>query len=540
MTRCAIYTRYSSTLQNASSLDDQERECRVYAERNGWEVVEIYSDAAISGGSGNRPGYQKLRSHARSGKFDVVLAEAIDRLSRRLADIAELHDELSFHDIRLFTKGQDEISKVHVAMMGMIAEQYNADLAEKTKRGQVGRILAGKTAGGRGYGYAIGEPGDRVIDQAKAKIVERIFRDYASGLSPREIAGRLNEEGIPGPTDMVWRDTTIRGQRDRGTGILNNDAYVGKLIYGRTAYRKNPKTGKRKAVPQPASKWEVTSVPELRIISDDLWDAVKTRQQLVATEMPRDVNGNALNRLHRKTHLLSGLVICGQCGGPMAITANGRYGCSAYRSSRSCNNARTIPRVEVERRVLSGLRQRLFDTNLVGEFVHEFEHQVRQLRKSQVDQAQVDRKRLVEIDTQIDRLVDAIAAGTATTSVTERIRQLEREQTELRTQVGLITENENVVTIPNVATVYKRRIECLIDGLSDKAIRQEAIEMIQSMIDSIVITPNESGFEIDLRGDLAGILTLMDTKTELPNTESAGSSLSVVAGVGFEPTTFRL
>ncbi len=540
MTRCAIYTRYSSHNQREASLADQERECREYAARNGWDVVEVYSDAAISGGSDQRPSYQRLLNDARSRKFGIVLAEALDRLSRRLADTAKLHDELSFLEIRLFTKDQGEITKMHTAIMGLMAEQYVTDLREKTKRGQRGRILEGMTAGGLGYGYTVGGPGERSINPDHTDIVQRIFREYASGVSPREVAKRLNSDGVPGPRSKTWKDTTIRGQRDRGTGVLNNSAYIGKLIYGRTAYVKDPHTGKRVARPQPEDKWIVTEVPELRIVDNDLWDAVKTRQNAVTRKMPRDTSGNPMNRAHRKTHVLSGLVRCGVCGGSMAITAKGRYGCSSYRSSRTCTNRRTIPRVEIEERVLSGLKQRLIDTELVGEFLHEFEREVRRLRKDQAAATRRHRRRLTEIETQIERFLDAIAEGTASGSATKRIKALEIEYEELHSLLGDADQADAVVPLPNIAEVYRRRVVRLIDGLTDSAIRQEAIEIIQSMIERIIVTPVEDGFTIDLHGELGAILALVDGKQKLPDTKRAGSSLSVVAGVGFEPTTFRL
>src|SRR5690606_37683727 len=75
----------------------------------------------------------------------------------------------------------------------------------------------------------------------------RIFTDYAAGVSPREIARKLNAERVPGPRGEDWKDTTIRGQANRGTGILNNELYVGRLVYGRTRFVKDPATGKRLA-----------------------------------------------------------------------------------------------------------------------------------------------------------------------------------------------------------------------------------------------------------------------------------------------------
>ena len=261
-------------MQKETSWVDQEREAREYAESKGWEVVGVYADAAISGGSANRPEFQKLRSDAEADLLDVVLSESIDRLSRNLVVTATLHEELSFLNIRLFTIHLGEITKMHVALMGMMAEQHNSELRDKVKRGQRGRALEGKVAGGVGYGYTVGAPGERTINLEKAVVVNRIFSMYADGVSPRMIAKVLNDQGVAGPNGAIWKDTTIRGQRDRGTGVLNNEAYIGKVVYGRTEYRKNPKTGKRVSRTQPEMNWTVTEAPELRIVADELWQRV--------------------------------------------------------------------------------------------------------------------------------------------------------------------------------------------------------------------------------------------------------------------------
>ena len=97
MTRAALYARYSSDNQNAASIADQVRLCREQAEREGWSVVETYQDAALSGASVTlRPGVQALLQDALAGRFDVVLAEALDRVSRDQADVATLFKHLRF------------------------------------------------------------------------------------------------------------------------------------------------------------------------------------------------------------------------------------------------------------------------------------------------------------------------------------------------------------------------------------------------------------------------------------------------------------
>ena len=108
----AIYARYSSDNQSETSIEDQVRVCRRYAALQGFTVVARYEDAAISGASTLRPGYQKLLEDARKGAFDIVLAEALDRLSRDLADVATLYKNLSYQGIRLWTVAEGEITEL--------------------------------------------------------------------------------------------------------------------------------------------------------------------------------------------------------------------------------------------------------------------------------------------------------------------------------------------------------------------------------------------------------------------------------------------
>ena len=109
--------------------------------------------------------------------------------------------------------------------------------------------------------------------------MRRIFEAYATGRSPRAIAAQLNWEGVPGLRGKEWRDTTIRGHITRGAGILNNELYVGRRVWDRQTYRKDPATGRRRSKLKRAEQVLVVEVPELRIVEDDLWDAVKARQR---------------------------------------------------------------------------------------------------------------------------------------------------------------------------------------------------------------------------------------------------------------------
>jgi site-specific DNA recombinase len=298
LVRAAIYARFSSENQSASSIADQIEVCSRYITKNGWTMVTTYSDTAMSGASRFRPGYQQLLADLDCGLFDVVVVEALDRLGRKLADIADLHDRCTFAGITLVAVNVGEITAMHIGMLGTTAQLYLSDLKQKTWRGQLGRALQGKVPGGKAYGYDLvtAATGERQINPVEAEIVSRIFAEFANGHSPRAIAKRLNAEGVPGPGGRPWGDTTIRGQAERGTGVLNNALYVGRLEWNRCSYVKDPRTGKRVARPNPRQKWEITDVPQLRIVDDELWQRVKARQETLRFAIGRDAGGNALNR----------------------------------------------------------------------------------------------------------------------------------------------------------------------------------------------------------------------------------------------------
>ena len=172
------------------------------------------------------------------------------------------------------------VNELHVGLKGTMNALFLKDLAQKTRRGLQGRVLQGLSGGGVCYGYDLvaGETGSRRVNANQAKGVQAIFREFAAGLSPRAIAKKLNQKGIAGPSGRPWRDTTIRGHFGRGTGILNNELYIGRLIWNRLTYLKDPKTGRRRSRHNPPEKWIVQDVPDLRVVDDDLWQAVKARQ----------------------------------------------------------------------------------------------------------------------------------------------------------------------------------------------------------------------------------------------------------------------
>src|SRR6478752_570671 len=279
--KVAIYARYSSDNQRDASIADQLRICRAFAERQGWAIADEYSDHAVSGATLLRPGFQSLMRDALNKRLDVVLAESLDRFSRDQEDTAGLFKRLTFAGVNIVTLAEGDITHLHIGFKGTMNALFLKDLAEKTHRGLRGRIEDGKSAGGLCYGYRVVKAlsggtvttGEREIVPGEARIVDRIFRQFIAGVSPKQIAKNLNREAVPGPSGGPWSPSTIYGNAKRGTGILNNELYVGRLVWNRLRYVKNPDTGKRVSRLNPEAEWMRKEVPQLRIVSDGSWAA---------------------------------------------------------------------------------------------------------------------------------------------------------------------------------------------------------------------------------------------------------------------------
>ena len=196
-------------------------------------MVADFSDAAASGGSlHGRPGLADCIARGRSGAFAGILVELLDRISRSLADTSDLHRRLTFNGIKLLTVADNgEVPMLMVGVKAALSQQFLVDLAQKTKRGQSGRVRAGAIPGGKSYGYDL-VAGDvrglRTINDREAAIVLRIFTEYAQGRSPLAIVADLNREGVAAPRGGAWNASTLIGSSTRENGILAKQPLPGR------------------------------------------------------------------------------------------------------------------------------------------------------------------------------------------------------------------------------------------------------------------------------------------------------------------------
>ncbi len=549
MIRAAIYARFSTQMQSSASIADQIRLCRERAVRDGWEVCETFEDRAISGASLLRPGLQGLIAGANAKLFDVVVAEALDRLSRDQADVAALYKRLTFAGVSIVTLAEGEINELHVGLKGTMNQLFLKDLADKTRRGLRGRVEAGLSGGGNSYGYDVvrrlagdGQPvsGERTINNAEADIIRRVFTEFADGRSPKAIARRLNAEHIPGPRGELWRDTAIRGHRMRGTGILNNELYVGRRVWNRLRYVKDPETGRRVSRLNPSDEWIHADVPELRIVDDALWDRVKARQAAIDEE-PGVVAIKATRfwEKRRQTHLLTGLLRCGCCGGGFVAVGRDYVACSAARKLATCTQRKSFRRGVLEAAVLDLMHNRLMQPDAVAAFIKAFTDEVNgQGGADAAARARATSER-GQLTRKLEGLYDAVADGLRTQGLLDKMKMLEARLAEIDEDLAAPLPPP-VRLHPNLSELYRRKTADLAATLADPDVGAGALDALRGLIERVTVYETPEGVTLDLEGALTAMIGLAQNAKSPLGSGLFGGSVKVVAGAGFEPATFRL
>src|SRR5262245_1058441 len=568
--RIAFYGRYSSDNQRDASIDDQHRVVRRWAEAHEHEIVAEFSDAAISGANVRLlSGLQEALRAAFTvpGPFEAIAVDQLSRLSRDVGDTDGIIKRLRFAGIRVIAVADgidtgDDTAKVSVTVKSLVNELYLHDLRKTTKRGLDGQFLKGYATGGRTYGYR-SEPvheagrtdshGQRIpidyritLEPSEASVVRQIFKLFLGGSGEKAIAKQLNLDHARRP----WRPNTIYL-------MLQNSKYVGRFFFNRREWRKNPETGRRVYRWRPREQWESKVIDTLKIVDDKTWEAAQRRLQNRQHLFSR--------RRSATVHLLSGLLICDRCGGRLSITAKDYYGCRNHIESGTCANDLRIRREAVEELVIRELAQRL------PEYIESLRIAAnRQSAPKAEPQAATRRRQLAQLRRQAQGVMAAIQQGrlqgraleealSTYQSIWAQVERLEHELTATRDSAGTEIHYDRAVVEDFVARLpealradVRLGREFLRETLrhvriADAGHRQRTCPICEQILGKV--TPQHLSLHgISLRdgyrrfpelGFTRGArLTIQPSPEGLLNTGEVFGL--VVAGVGFEPTTFGL
>lgn len=504
--RTAAYVRYSSDNQREASLDDQLRNCSQYCSRVGWPAPTVFSDAAISGSHAERPGYRALIAAIERGEFDVLLVDDMSRLSRDSTESGRILRRLAWHSIRLVgvSDGTDTSRDGHeldTGIRAVINEHYVRDLAKKTHRGLTGRALDGASAGGLPYGYVVTSTGQRAIDPDQAAIVRRIFDAYLAGKSARKIAGELNDEGVPSPRGETWAASAIRADHKRGLGILANPIYMGQQVWNKSHWVKHPETRRRVRRERPPSEWITSHRPELAIIDAQVFEAAKRRALGRSQAMP-------LKQGRPPRHLLSGILRCGECGGPMVAVDRYRYGCARAKESGICKSRLRIVRSDAERALVAGITRELLSEEAFSAF---HRAALDALKRNAPDLAGLQRD-LAKAKAEHANLMKAIKAGIFTASTKDELEACERTVDAAEDALSAAKAAAPVRILPAARTVWDRYARDLSNYTRDIHAARTALRALLGS--DIPVRQNEKG----------------DPVAEIAN---SSVQINVVAGAGY-------
>ena len=393
----AIYARYSSSGQREESIEGQIRECTEYAERNGLQIVKIYSDKAMTGRTDRRPSFLEMIKDSEKHLFEAVIVWKMDRFARNRYDSAVYKARLRKNGVKLcyaretIPEGAEGI--ILESIMEGFAEYYSANLSENIKRGNYDSALKHQTLGRYVLGLRKASDGTYEIDPVSSLIIKRIFSEYDAGWTMSQIIKGLNKDGFKTQKGGNFNKSSLRR-------ILSNEKYIG--VYQYMDIR------------------EENVIPP--IIDRDQFDRVQQRLQksLRSPKFRKDVR-----------YALTGKLFCGHCGMPMTgDSSTGSsgieyhwYTCNGKRAKK-CDKKRE-PKDDIEKKIARHLMDILDDQNILEQIA---DRCMEILEADSDPELEALQATLETTERRIGNLLKALADGLKYDSVTKAIHDLEEDK----------------------------------------------------------------------------------------------------------------
>lgn len=460
-----IYARYSSQGQREESIEGQLRECRIFAERNGFTIVREYTDSALTGRSDQRPAFQRMIRDAEKRQFSTVIVWKLDRFARNRYDSAMYRAKLKKAGVSIVSAREaipDGAEGIIVeSLMEGMAEYYSANLAENVRRGQYENALQRKTLGGfMPLGLQRGSDGKYAINEAEAVIVRRIFNEAAAGRSVASIVDDLNRDGFRNRNGSMFERQLVHR-------ILKNEKYTGMYRF--------------------ADIEDPEGIPP--IVSPDLFrkaNAARPRRRRSSSPEPSE------------HYLLSGKLFCGSCErlmtGEYAISKTGDrhyyYFCIGAKNHHC--SAKRIRKSWIESIVIEQISALLDSPSFLEELT--------QLVLSGVDEdLQAQRAVIAERQAALadarrkyENMIRAIEEGLITPGLRERLLDLEELTASLEEEIRALQLDLHPITRDDIeqslAELKRHR-----DQLDWQVLVDVFIDRIYYFPDHLLILLNYSG-----------------------------------------------
>lgn len=448
-----ILARYSTDQQNPDSIEVQVSKCTEWCNNNGLPILGIFADMAVSGMKDTRPQYEMMMQQLRQERADTVVIYDQSRMFRKMTAWFAFRDELTKMGVSVVSVTQPMIGKDLRDPTNFLAEGsmalFNQIWALQTRQKVMEkmRYMAnnGQHTGGKpALGYTV-ENGRLVIHEEEAAVVRRIFREYASGMSYRDIINGLNRDGLKTKRGNPFGSNSLHD-------LLHNEKYIGVLVYGASPYRED---GTRNT----HSK-DGTNV--IRI--EDAIPAIVDKEtfQKVQERMAQNKRQQGGRPVERRDYPLKGKVFCGECKAAMTVSTSKTkydyYKCTAKKRKHDCDNT-PIAVDRLEQAVVEYVRGLFRNRASADKVICIMREQAEKTQSNAVSRLRV----LIEEDKENERLlenaIDAVLNGLNSPTIKKRISELEakkdsiaREMRSLRREVDATSATE--ADIRNLFEMY--------------------------------------------------------------------------------------
>lgn len=473
--KAVIYARYSSEKQQEISIDGQLRVCQEFAAREGYEVVDTYTDRALSASRDveRREDFQRMIRDSARRRFEVVIVYKFSRFARNRYDSAVYKARLRQNGVRVVSACEPISANPEGALIEGIFESldefYSKSLAQDVARGMHENASKALSTGGTiPLGY-VSVDKRLQIDPATAPAVRMAFELYADGQSCAKIADALNAKGYRTRTGKLFNRSSFNS-------LFSNPKYIGTYHYN----------GEIELAGQ---------VPA--IVDPGTYRAVQARLRKNA-QAPARAKATV-------DYLLSTKLYCGECGRPIAGESGHShtgaryyyYACSGRKRRLGCTLP-TLRKDDLERLVVEHARA-LLAPDSIRALAHAAAAEY--ARQAEDDSAAVSlRQQLGEVTRSIDNLIRMVEGGASSATLVNRLNELEARKADLSAELS--AELRGVPELTEVDIL--RWLSCFADGSLDDG--EYCRNVVDMLVNKIVVQkkPNQKGFGILIAYNLAG------------------------------------
>lgn len=455
-----IYARFSSSRQREESIEGQVKECKAFADYEGYTILNIYADRAISGRTSDRPSFQQMIEDSRQKKFQYVIVYTFDRFSRDSYDSANYKHILKKNGVRVLSaKERTDDSPAGVLMERVFegfAEYYSLELAQKVKRGMTVNATKGIwSSGAAPFGYMKDEEGRIMQNAEQVPALVKAFEMAAEYKPIKEIADYLNMLGYRPPNASKNNFNYQSVMR-----MLQNPIVIGRFVWNDII---------------------IEDYPGARIIDNELFDKAQAR-------IKSSKRKGVVNVCRSNKYTLSGKIYCGNCGRPMnGTSAAGRnkekhyyYRCSGTIKGRHECDLPPITRYELE----AEIHKKIIEVLHTKENIETIAREAIDIANSYEDtELLAMRRRLTQAQSEAQKAVDLLVkTDTPSEPLMDRLNSLESEIKQLKEEIA-----------KRDALVPKRNVTAeMIEYFLHKMSKEPKQSLFDAMIQKVVVEKKNS------------------------------------------------